>query len=877
MKRIFLKTICLFLFVVGLGEIGLSQKQGKIVKKKKGDTTVTLTSSKESEYDKLFEEAHEVLKGLITLHKMKGKLYFEFPVSVLGREMLIGSTISETSDNAGGLVGTKPSDPLHVMFTRQNGYVQLRRVGCDYVTDNQNSNMAKAIEKSSIGAIMKNMKILAYNLDSTAVVFEMTDFFVSHHAEMSPFDPWNYYYMVGLKCTESYRGESSFLGEVKSFSDNVIIRSHLSYNYTLTNYKGAIVAKDIPLTAVMTRSIVLLKEKPYRPRLADYRIGIFNTGKYFFGEKEQLARTVFYANRWKLEPSDMEAYTRGEKVEPKEPIVFYIDDAFPEAWRPYVKEGVAQWSELFETVGFKNAIVAKDFPKNDSMFDPDNIKYSCVRYAPIPIANAMGPSWVDPRSGEIINASVYLYHDIIKLLNNWMFVQISPANERVRSTKLPDDIFYDGLRYVVAHEVGHCLGFMHNMSGSSVFPVDSLRSPSFTQKYGTTTSIMDYARFNYVAQPGDGARGVKLTPPRFGEYDKHLIEWNYKVYPASRTAEEEAVILSEMLTQRASQPVYHYGVQLRTAVDPRTQSEDLGNDAVKATTYGIANLKYILANMNAWLDAEDKDYSYRTGIFDQIVLQYFMYMNHLFASVGGIYLNEVKVGDPLLPYQSVPKEKQRASLKYMMEQVRNLGWLDDKKVLQNLTVMGSPKELLQMIMSEAIVLAPQKVMLSAALSDEPYGYYECGDDVFDFVWDSAKSRRKLTEFDKFIQNMYLDHMLTSARLAYTPAPSRGLTSDFENVLEETSLFSLLKNYDVNGRYSKLLDEKERGIDFNPIAGFGGYSTKFVRFFNQESNAYYYVMRTKKLLETAVANTQNLDVQMHYRLLLRKVNKSLDVK
>ena len=346
-----------------------------------------------------------------------------------------------------------------------------------------------------------------------------------------------------------------------------------------------------PLTAVMTRSLVLLPREPYRPRITDSRMSVFPTGKVLFSEREQRAKVIYYAHRWRLEPSDMDAWKRGERVAPKKQIVFYVDDGFPEMWKKHIFEAVDQWNEPFGRIGFKNAIAAKPYPKDDPEFDPDNIKYSCIRYAPIAIANAMGPSWVDPRSGEILNASVYVYHDVMKLLNNWLFVQTAQADERVRAVTIPEEVIGDGLRYVVAHEVGHCLGYMHNMSASAVIPVDSLRSPSFTQKYGTTTSIMDYARFNYVARPGDRERGVQLTPPRFGLYDYYAVKWLYTPVPDAKTAaEEEYAVTSKWITGAAGRPdlpLRQAAVRRHRSI-PRSQSEDLGDDAVKASGYGIA-------------------------------------------------------------------------------------------------------------------------------------------------------------------------------------------------------------------------------------------------------------------------------------------------
>ena len=482
-------------------------------KKKKAKTEQITPAKKESEYDKLFKKKHEIAKGLITLHLLDGKVYFELPVDLINKDMLIGSTVTSISDNGNAVVGSKPTDLLHVVFTRNKTHVQLRQVNTDYITGN--TQIDEALRKSTLGAILSNQKIQAYNNDSTAIVFDMSSVFLGDNKKMSPFDKNSIYGMYNR--TENYQSDCSYISQIKAFKDNVSIKSCLSYTFSVSNSQGTSLIKDRPFTAEMTRSIMLLKEKPYRPRMADYRIGVFFTGREQLGEGAKTTVPVYYANRWDIQPSDTAAYLRGEKVKPTKQIVFYIDNTFPEKWKPYLREGVTQWNELFEQIGFKDVVAAKDFPTDDPEFDPDNIKYSCVRYAPSSIENAMGPSWVDPRSGEILNASVYLYHNVIKLISNWLFVQTAQADKDVRTVNIPDEMVGDALRYVLSHEIGHCLGFMHNMGASSTFPVDSLRSPEFTQKYGTTPSIMDYARFNYVAQPGDKERGVKLTPPRFGE------------------------------------------------------------------------------------------------------------------------------------------------------------------------------------------------------------------------------------------------------------------------------------------------------------------------------------------------------------------------
>ena len=728
---------------------------------------------KESDYDKLFKEKHTVADGMFRLHDVKGKLYFEIPDSLFGREMLLGSTISEVSDNAAATTGSKSDYPLHVVFTRNDRSVQLRTVNCENITDETGASraLAEAVKRNTADPILRNYKIEAWNRDSTAVVVNVTDLFVADVEEMSPFSKYGLYTAFELKKT--FQKERSMLGEIKAFSDNVVVRSTLSYIFTLTRGRTTLV-KDQPLTAVMTRSLVLLPREPYRPRITDSRMSVFPTGKVLFSEREQRAKVIYYAHRWRLEPSDMDAWKRGERVAPKKQIVFYVDDGFPEMWKKHIFEAVDQWNEPFGRIGFKNAIAAKPYPKDDPEFDPDNIKYSCIRYAPIAIANAMGPSWVDPRSGEILNASVYVYHDVMKLLNNWLFVQTAQADERVRAVTIPEEVIGDGLRYVVAHEVGHCLGYMHNMSASAVIPVDSLRSPSFTQKYGTTTSIMDYARFNYVARPGDRERGVKLTPPRFGLYDYYAVKWLYTPVPDAATAADEYAVTSKWITGAAADSVYRFGKQqFSRSIDPRSQSEDLGDDAVKASGYGIANLKYILGNMNAWISAQDPDFSQRRTLYDEVLTQYVRYLNHVLANVGGIYFAEKMEGDPVEAYRSVPRERQREALLFCLAQLKDMKWLDNAELIRDMPLMGSPAESIMASLVSVVVAAPARVALSAALAEkEAYTPEECRRDVYEFVWASTLKGRTPDALEMMLQREYVRSLSLSAGLKYTGTGAR---------------------------------------------------------------------------------------------------------
>ena len=585
MKRIWVALLVFSMLGGAVSANAISFKRKKTKKKESVEKEKTA-------YDKLFSSNHSKAEGFITVHKVKEKVYFELPLSLLKRDMLLGSAVTEISDNRNAIIGSKPTEPIHFRFEKLNNKICLSAIQTDNVSGDNDNRLKTAIALSNMDAILQAFDISAYNNDSTAVVFDVTGFFVGDNKLMDPFDKYSANMSRGRKRSTSFQSSKSFVDGFKAFKDNISVRSCLSYTYSLTGGSGKDI-KDEPLTAKVTRSILLLDSVPYRPRLMDSRIGIFPTIKKEYSATKQTMRAIYYANHWRLEPSDLKSYVEGKKVTPVKPIVFYVDSCFPDSWKASIFEAVNQWNEPFEKIGFIQAIQAKEFPKDDPEFDADNLKYSCIRYAPIAIENAMGPSWVDPRSGEILNASVYLYHDVIKLLNNWIFIQTAQADKRVRHKIIPREVMDDALRYVVSHEVGHCLGFMHNMSASSVIPVDSLRSPSFTQKHGTTTSIMDYARFNYVAQPGDMERGVRMMPPRFGLYDDYLIRWNYTPVPEAKTEEEEYAITSKWITDLSGDPIYRYGKQQSDILDPRSQTEDLGDDAVKATQYGVKNLKYI--------------------------------------------------------------------------------------------------------------------------------------------------------------------------------------------------------------------------------------------------------------------------------------------
>lgn len=847
--------------------------------RKKKDSKEVKDEKRETAYDKLFkEQKRETVKGMITIHKMDGKVYFEFPVNLLNKDMLLGSTITAISNNGFGSVGEKPYDPLHVRFTRLDSTINLCAVNTNYIS--RDKNISERIVESTMPAVMESFKIEAYNPDSTAVVIDVTNYFLSDDDNISPFSAYAPI-LYKRRLEKNFKEKNSQITGIRAYADNVSVESSLSYEVSVNDQRYYYIYKA-PFNAVMTRSLILLPEEPMRPRYADPRIGIFVSGASEFTGEGSGVQPRYFANRWRLEPKDMEAYKRGELVEPVKPIVFYVDNTFPEAWRKYIKEGVEQWQAAFEAIGFKNAIVAKDFPTDDPEFDPDNLKYSCVRYSPSWTANAMGPSWIDPRSGEILNASVYLYHNLIELVQNWRFIQGGPADPSVRKMVLDEKTLGDCIHYVVAHEIGHCLSLMHNMGSSSAIPVDSLRSPSFTQKYGTTYSIMDYARNNYVAQPGDAARGVKMTPPDLGVYDMYAIHWLYTPILDARTSEEEVPTLDKWITEKSDNPVYRYGKQqIRYRIDPSSMEEDLGDDAIKAATYGVSNLKYLLKNLNEWVGEEDKDFRFRENIYNEVIYQYVRYINHVIFNIGGIYLNERYAGDARPSYRAVETEKQKRATQFMLAQLKDLNWLNDEELLKNFEIRSKITADLEDMMIEGLMKRFGAVALSADKAGKGgYTQRDYMKDLMDFAWAPTKAGRSLTNLEKKVQLEFVSFTIGSTGINVMRGNPLAFRAEdmMIRVPESVKAKSREMYGEVSEHWMGMFTNKNVIDDHHACCGADkqgfGWNLSVTPPYEPLEHLYFENLQGTLALLKSKANTGNADTRQHYRLLIYKIEQAL---
>ena len=668
-------------------------------------TTATVGAPKKEGIKKFSEVITGKVKadsGLFNTYKVDGKYYYEIPDSLINREMLVVTRYVKTP---GGLKtfgqqygGEKLNDQVW-KWERHDKQIFIR-VPSYSIRADSTSDMYESVKNSNLDAVLASFDIKAFNKDTTGVLIDVTDFYNGDVNAIGLSDDVKKAYKIsGVDNTRSY------IDTIKSFPINLEARTLKTYrsgDSPTDNTNGAV-------TFELNTSMVLLPKIPMKTRISDERVGYFGQRQTDYGTNAQKSLVTGYIHRWKLEPRDPAAYANGQLVEPKKQIVYYIDPATPKKWVPYLIQGINDWNKAFEAAGFKNAIVGKEAPtpKQDPEFSTEDARYSVIRYFASDVENAYGPHVSDPRTGEILESHVGWYHNVMSLLRDWYLIQTAAVNPAARKAQFTDEQMGELIRFVSSHEIGHTLGLPHNFGSSYAYPVDSLRSKSFTDKHGTAPSIMDYARFNYIAQPGDG---VTHLYPQIGEYDLWAVKWGYTWFPGNKSSQQEKEILAGWTDKKAGNPLYYFGRQ-GTSIDPRLQNEDLGDNAMKAGIYGIANLKRILPNLEKWTYQKNENFSDVAELYGEVLTQFNRYMGHVTTNIGGMNENFKTYDQKGAVYDFVSKARQHDAALFLNKQLFETPlWLINKPELSkfdNGVVLNRIKSLQVSVLSN--VLNPSRL------------------------------------------------------------------------------------------------------------------------------------------------------------------------
>jgi hypothetical protein len=694
-------------------------------------------------------------EGLFAVHRIEDKYLFEIPDSLFEREMLMVTRIAKNINNNRSFGGQKANTQV-LRWQKQEKHVVLRVVSYDVVAD-EDLPVSEAVANSNFEPVLYRFPIKALNSAAESTVIDATDLFATDVKALG--------LPAGVR--KSYKissvdGKKSFIESVNSFPKNINVQHVKTYKATAapSNYSTGSVSVQ------MSNSMILLDKEPMQRRYFDERVGWFTSEQTDYGLDAQKSKTVTYLDRWRLEvkDEDIEKFKNGELVEPKKQIIYYIDRATPEQWKPYIKQGIEDWQVAFEAAGFKNAIIAMDPPteEEDPEWSPEDVRYSVVRYLASPIPNANGPHVSDPRSGEILESDINWYHNVMSLLQGWFFVQTAAINPDAQSVQFKEEVMGRLIRFVSSHEVGHTLGLPHNMGSSVAYAVDSLRSAEFTQKFGTAPSIMDYARFNYVAQPGD--EGVALMP-NIGVYDKYSISWGYRPILDAANARAEKSTLDAWILEHAGDPMYRFGhQQAGGVVDPSSQTEDLGDDAVKASEYGIANLKRIVPNLIEWTSEKGENYDNLEAMYGQVVSQFNRYMGHVSSNIGGVYENYKTSDQAGAVYTYVSKERQQNSLNFVQENLFETPyWMIDKDIISRTQYSGISETIRRsQVRTLNNILNPGRMTRMAenqALNGSSAYYLEdMMQDLRTGVFAEVKSGDETDSYRRNLQRAYIERM-----------------------------------------------------------------------------------------------------------------------
>lgn len=695
-------------------------------------------------------------QGLFTVHKVEGKYYFEIADSLLSkREFLVSSKTSGFVENLDfGGAGMSPKPEQVVRWDKVDNRILLRAVSYNS-TASEELPIYKSVKYNNFEPVLFSFEIQTISKDSSSYVIQVDDLFTTDVDFLGPLnnEQRKAFQIRNLDKTRS------LITRMNSFPLNVEVRHVLTY----AGAQIPAMSETSSLSVEMHQSFVLLPEKPMMPRLQDPRVGFFSVQTNDYGDEQYKTVQKGYITRWRLEPKDWAAYNRGELVEPIKPIVYYIDPNTPQQWRKYLKQGVEDWQQAFEKIGFKNAIIARDAPspREDPDWSPEDVRYSVIRYIATTIINAQGPHTHDPRSGEILESDILWYHNVTKWLRALSLTQTGAVNPNVRKPHLSEEDMGQMIRYVCAHEVGHTLGFPHNMGASAAYPVDSLRSATFTKRWGITPSIMDYARANYVAQPGD--QGVHLLNNRVGPYDEYAVKWGYKPIPTAKSPEDERETLNGWITEKLNDPVYRFGRQTFIRhIDPRSQTEDLGDNAMKAGSYGIENLKRIVPNLIKWTTEPGRNYAILEESYLDAVRQWNLYLGHVVHNVGGVYETTKTSDQPGPVYEYVPRERQVEAVRFLINNgFKKPDFLLEDEILKRLEHAGVVERIRQIQAAHLnLLLDPGRLAIlleaEALRGKNVYTLPNLLTDLRQGIWQELSTTKSIDLYKRNLQRVHLN-------------------------------------------------------------------------------------------------------------------------
>ena len=838
-------------------------------KNKKKETTEEVSKT---DFEKIASESNLVSRGMFNVYAQDGKYYFEIPVSLLQRDMLVVNKLQRVPfelNDAGVNRGTNyETQMIRFEWNKEEKKIRVRQ-SRPLPESPENDAITRSVRDNFISPLIADFKLEACNADSTSVIIQINDIYDGSETSINNvFDNIN----LGTSAVK----DLSRIMSIKALPNNIVATSELT-----TKVREGMSAVNV--TVEVSSSLVLLPEKPMMGRLDDPKVGYFTKDLLYFSDSQQKTEEKKYITRWRLEPKpeNREAYLRGELVEPEKPIVFYIENSTPYRWRKYIKQGIEDWQVAFERAGFKNAIIAKELPDSIAA-NADDINYSVVTYAASSKANAMGPSILDPRSGEILEADIMWWHNVISMVQEWITVQTGAIDPKARGTKLPDEMMGDAIRFVACHEVGHSLGLRHNMMGSWTFPTDSLRSKSFTDKMNSTaSSIMDYARYNYVAQPGDGVTAVS---PHIGPYDIFAIEYGYRWY-GQPTPEAEKDVLYDFLNKHNGR-LYKYSEAQdpRSAVDPRAQNEDLGDDPVRSSELGIANLKRIVPEIIKWTTTGEKGQTYEEAsrLYYAVITQWNNYLYHVMANIGGIYIENTTVGDGVKTYTYVEKEKQEASLDFLLNEVLCYPrWLFDTEISDyTFLLRKNPTGVIEYAPSQILkntqgyifwdLLSNDRLMrmLENELKNgkKAFTVVEMMDKMHNSIFATTIKGGTPDVMERNLQKGFLDALITAA------AESEGVKINKQ--LTATSGNPYLFHHTPWCSHNEFaIEQAERMGARRELSFYGGQVNRISDAISVKRGE---LLRIKKLLESR-RNTSDTAARYHYDDMILRINTALGLK